>query len=81
MSNDEHEVIIIQLAQFLNGHLHEGRIVAGVIKEGLRSDIKVVADLQELAHRRQALSGGNVVDIAAAVSQIIAHLIFRNPLL
>ena len=43
-------------------------------------DIEVIADGEKLRHGRQRFAGGNVIDIAAAVPEVIAHLVFGNVL-
>lgn len=78
---DKHEIIIVQFPELLNGGLKQGWVLRRIIKELTGRNFKVVADLQKFSHGRQRLAGGNVVDIAAAMSQVIAHLIFRDTLL
>lgn len=78
---DKHEIIIVQFPELLNSGLKQCRVLGRIIKELTGRNPKVVADLQKLRHGRQRLAGGNVVDVATAMSQIIAHLIFRDTLL
>ena len=73
---DKHEIIIVQFPELLNSGLKQCRVLGRIIKELTGRNPKVVANLQKLCHRRQRLAGGNVVNIAAAMSQVIAHLIF-----
>ena len=78
---DQHEIIIVQFPKLLYCGLKQGRVLGRIIEELTWCDSKVVADLQKFCHGWQRLAGGNVVDIAAAMSQVIAHLIFRDTLL
>ena len=40
--------------------------------------IEVIADGEKLRHGRQRFARGNIIDIAAAVPEVIAHLILGN---
>ena len=74
---DKHEIIIVQFPELFNGGLKQCRVLGQLTGRNL----KVVADLQEFGRGRQGFAGGNVVHIAAAMPQVIAHLILRDTLL
>ena len=78
---DKQQVAVVKGFQAIQRFLNELRVAQTVIEELLRADTEVVADGEELPHWRQALAGGNVVDVAPAVSQVIAHLVFGHALL
>ena len=75
------QVLLPQRLHLLQ-RLARGARVADLRKEKLpRRDGEILADGEKLAHRRQRLARGDVVHIAAAVPQIVTHLVFRNALL
>lgn len=71
-----HHVIFIQLLQQVTCLLIQRKIVQFLVKELMRRDIEVLADLIELAHGRQGTSGADILDIAFILPKIQAHLVF-----
>ena len=51
------------------------------VKKFDRRNAKILANRQKLRHRGQRFAGRNIVDIPAAVPQIVTHFVLRNTLL
>lgn len=80
ITQNQKNIVIIQFLQFLCGRLNEGRIFLRFIKELTGRNSEIIANFQKFIHGRKRSARGNIIDIAPAMAQIIAHLIFGNTL-
>ena len=81
MAKDHQNIAVVELTQPVGGFSYELGIFLAVVKKFVRSDAEIIAYREKLLHRRKRLAGRNVINIASAVPQVIAHLILGNTLL
>lgn len=74
-------ILAAELRHKLGKLTAELRVLNALAEKLGRRYAEVVADGKQLRHRGQALAGGDVVDIAPAVTEVVAHFIFGNALL
>ena len=81
IADNKHKIIIAQLLQLLDRRLQQCRIVNWCIKKLTRRYTEIIAYLQKFCQRRERLARWNVINITPAMTEVIAHLIFRDALL
>lgn len=76
----EGTVVLAQRAEVVKEVLQQERADIGVllVEEFLRGDAEVVADIQQHGQRGQRAPGGDALDIAAALAEVVAHFIFGD---
>lgn len=68
-------ILAAELRHKLGKLTAELRVLNALAEKLGRRYAEVVADGKQLRHRGQALAGGDVVDIAPAVTEVVAHFI------
>ena len=69
-------VLFIKLLHPIDGLLNQFRILRAFIEKLLWGEAKIFANCKELLHRRRSFARGYIVDVAAAVPEVITHLVF-----
>ena len=69
-------VLFAELFHTCDRLLYEFGVLSALVKELLRGQVEVIAYGKEFLHGRRGLARRYVMDVAAAVPQIVAHLVF-----
>lgn len=78
IAKNQNEIVVIQLAKFINHTLKQRRVFQGFIKKLAGCEIEIFTDPQKFCHGRQGFPGRDIVHVPSAVAEVVAHLIFRN---
>lgn len=71
------DVAFVKLLHSRDSLLDEFWILRSCIEKFLGSNAQVLTNGEKFFHGRKRFPRGNIVDVASAVAQIVAHLIFR----
>ena len=75
-SKEQLQVLIGEAVQLFGDLTGQDRISGFCSKELLRCNAEIVANHQKFAHGWQCSAGGNTLNVAFAVTEIEAHLVF-----
>ena len=76
--NQSRQIVCSQILGQLREFANQLRFLGVCIEKLLGRNTEVIANEKELREGRQGLAGGNALNIALAMPQIQAHLVFRN---
>ena len=76
--NQSRQIVCTQILGQLCEFANQLRFLGVCIEEFLGRNTEVIANEKELGEGRQGFAGGDALNIAFAMAQIQAHLVFRN---